>query len=207
MHQPDSNDLFFIDGEVEVRAGEGGKQTVFGYAALYGKRSREMRTAKGVKFVEEIMPGAFDNTDFSDLEARFNHKVFLAAAPTLQTGTDARGLWYSYQHDNADPDHISTLRKIQRGDIKGSSFEFTRPDNADQEISEEAGIVVRKIKRINQVFDVGPVVTPAYPQTTAFARSLDAAQNEPELPEPVPAPDPELIAQENRKRKYKALHP
>ena len=176
-------DLFFCEGEIEIRAGEGGQQTVYGYSALFGKRSRTMRTAKGIEFVEEIEPGAFDTTDFSDLEARFNHKVFLAASPTLQFGVDSRGLHYSYQHDPSDPDHVSVLRKIQRGDVKGSSFEFGRPHDNDQVITEEAGIMVRRVKRIKKVYDVGPVVTPAYPQTTAFARSLDAAMLEPELPE------------------------
>lgn len=179
------NDFHYLPQAVEVRSlpgaseGEPDKITVFGYAALVNTRSREMKTWGGKRFVEEIVPGAFDATDFSDVRCCFEHRDFIASQPTLEFGVDARGLWYRYEHDPADPDHVRVLRKIQRGDVSGSSFMFSYPDDEDQEIIRDGDLVLRKIKRIAKVYDVGPVVTPAYPATSAFARSLDVQE---ELP-------------------------
>ena len=204
MNQKDQqvmNDLHFSDASVEVRSGgDGGPVCVFGYAALFNTRSREMRTYGGKRFVEEILPGAFTKTDFGDTECRFSHQLFLAASPTLKLGVDERGLWYEYEHDPGDPDHVAVLRKIERRDVKGSSFMFDHPDEEDQIVTKEGGVILRQIKRIKKVFDVGPVVTPAYRATTAFARSLDAQQDAPDAAidantahssdEPGPTPEP-----------------
>lgn len=176
-----SRDGFYCEEPVEIRAigddveGSEGKLVVRGYAALFDVRSREMKSWRGKRFVEIIKPGAFDGCDFSDMECRFNHQRFIAATPTLKFGIDARGLWYEYEHDPADPDHVATIRKIQRGDSKGSSFMFTEPDEQDQEVALEGSVYVRSISKIRKVWDCGPVVRPAYRQTTAtaFMRSLD----------------------------------
>ena len=169
---------FFCGEKVEIRSieGDSAKVVVRGYAALFGVRSRVIKTESGQSFVEEIMPGAFDNTDFSDVQARFNHKLFLAVVPTLRYGVDERGLWYEYDHDDQDPDHVGTFRKIQRGDAKGSSFMFDEPDSESQIVTRENGMLVRKIRSFSKLWDMGPVVSPAYRQTnvTAFMRSIDA---------------------------------
>ena len=117
---------FFTDGQIEVRSAPGGKTVVYGYAARFNVRSRVLTTSKGVEFVEEIKPGAFDNTDFSDLVCYFNHegRDFLASVPNLRYGSDATGLYYEYDHDPMDPVHVSALRRKQRRDAKGSSFKL-----------------------------------------------------------------------------------
>lgn len=164
----------FCAGDVEIRSNPAGDgKIIFGYYALFNERSREMRTNKGVRFVEVIKPGAFDKTDFSDVEARFDHTRLLAAPPTLKHGRDSRGAWYSIDYDPLDPDHVSVLRKIERGDTKGSSFQFSSPGPDDQNIIDEAGIKLREIRHIPQVFEFGPVILPAYAKTSAFVRSLD----------------------------------
>lgn len=192
QHQtPASNrDGFFCDEPVEVRSlpdGVVGGCTIRGYAAVFSARSREMRTWRGKRFVEQILPGAFDGCDFGDVECRFQHQRFIAAVPTLRFGVDARGLWYEYDHDPLDPDHVAVLRKIERGDVKGSSLMFEEPDEQDQQVSREGSVTLRTITKIRKVFDVGPVVRPAYRQTTAtaFMRSLD---EQPDFSETVPDP-------------------
>lgn len=172
--------LFFTPGEVSVRSAEGRPTVIFGYAALFNERSRTITTKRGLQFTEVIAPGAFDGTDFSAVECRFNHEVFLAAEPTLEFGVDARGLWYQYEHDASDPDHTRTLRRIERREIKGSSFRFVEPSESEQELRNDSGHILRIIKKIPMVVDVGPVIRPAYKATTAFARMLETMREEAE---------------------------
>lgn len=182
-------DPFFTESEPEIRSIEGGKTIVFGYAAKFDVRSREMMTKKGVRFTESVAPGAFDGTDFSDVMCCYNHdeRQFLASDPTLKFGVDAVGLHYEYEHDPNDPVHVTALRRIQRRNAKGSSFQFP-PLPADcYEVRDMGGIKHRTIRRFPRIVEFGPVLTPAYPDTTTFARSLDDAADEPELhadPEP-----------------------
>lgn len=173
-HQNNESEPLFFAGDIEIRKSSNGEGSViFGYWAKYNQRSNEMRTDKGVKFVEIIEPGAFDRTDFSNVEARFNHENIIAAPPTLRYGFDAAGAYYEIDFDPEDPDHVSVMRKIQRRDVKGSSFEFDPPGPNDQVVTDEAGIKLRRIKHIPRVHEFGPVINPAYRQTTAFVRSLD----------------------------------
>ena len=166
-------ELFWNSEAPQIRSAEGGKQYVYGYAALFGVRSRTLYTPKGKPFVEEILPGAFDGADFSLIRCQFDHKEFVAAPPTLRYVVDARGLYYEYEHDPEDETHRTVLRRLRRNEAKGSSFIFTvLPQNI--EVTSEGNIAVHRIRKVESVYDVGPVVAPAYPQTSAFVRSLDA---------------------------------
>ena len=44
--------------------------------------------------------------------------TMLCRAPTLRIRVDNVGLYYEYQHDPLDPDHVGVLRKIQRGTLR-----------------------------------------------------------------------------------------
>jgi HK97 family phage prohead protease len=194
------SDPFFCDSTPEIRSMEGGGEKIFGYWAVFNRMSREMLTKKGVKFVEQILPGAFDNTDFSDLESRFNHADYLSSAPSLRYGVDDQGAWFEYDHDPQDPAHQAVYRRIQRREIKGSSFQFP-PLPADCfTVTDLAGVKLRTISKFPRVLEVGPVITPAYPASSAFARSLDQSQQQEDeviqqQPEPVSTEQADLLAQ------------
>lgn len=168
------NEPFFTEGVLEVRSGEGGRTVVGGYAALFNTRSRTLTTSKGQKFVEIIKPGAFDGTDFSDAVCYFDHEArdFLATVPNLRFSVDARGLHYEYDHDPEDPAHIAALRRIKRGDAKGSSFQFPALPPDCFTVEREGDMPIRSIHRFPRVVEFGPVITPAYRNTTTYARSL-----------------------------------
>jgi HK97 family phage prohead protease len=202
-------DPFFTESEIEIRSIEGGKTVVSGYAAKFNTQSRTLTTAKGVKFIESIAPGAFDGTDFSDVQCCFDHdtRQFLASEPNLRYGVDAVGLHYEYDHDEQDPEHRKALRRIQRRDAKGSSFQFPALPPDCYEVRDISGIKHRTITRFPRIVEFGPVLTPAYRDTTAFARSLDETADEPELHETPELPDPAIIAREIQLRQFKALHP
>lgn len=178
-----ASDPFFCDELPEVRSIEdGGGLRVFGYWAVFNKESRVLSTPKGTKFREKILPGAFDNTDFSDVVSMFDHRDYLASEPNLRYGVDGHGAWYEYDHDPEDPTHVTALRRIQRREAKGSSFQFP-PLPADcYDLSPMPdGVILRSVKRFPRIPEFGPVITPAYPSSTTFARSLDETIEQEEL--------------------------
>lgn len=185
MSKQIDNPVFFTDLAPEIRSAEGQPDRVFGYWAVFNRRSRTMVDKEGQRFQEVILPTAFRSTDFSDLGADFEHELFLAAPPTLRYGMDEKGAWYEYDHDPTDPDHCRMLPKIKRGDVKGSSFEFY-VRKGDYDFKEEGEMVVRYIHTIPAVRRVGPVVTPAYRDTTAIVRSYQEFQAEQTPDEPTP---------------------
>lgn len=176
-------DPFFCDEMPEIRTlEEGGGIRVFGYWAVFNRESRVLSTPKGTKFRERILPGAFAETDFSDAVSLFDHRDYLASEPNLRHGVDDHGAWYEYDHDSEDPTHVAALRRIQRREAKGSSFQFP-PLPADcYDLAPCAdGVILRTIKRFPRVLEFGPVITPAYPSTTTFARNLDETIEQEEI--------------------------
>jgi hypothetical protein len=88
---------------------------------------------------------------------------------TLRLHADDFGLHYSIDVGTSMGDQIAEL--VARGDVDGSSFSFSDAQSTDAPSPE--GLRVRSIMSIGRLFDVGPVVLPAYEATTAEARSHD----------------------------------
>jgi hypothetical protein len=163
-------------------------KTLEGYGAVFykpGDEGSEYHLATDV--VERVMPGAFAKSlaSSADISALWNHNPdFLLgkrSAGTLRLSVDARGLKYSIDYDQEDPQHQTVYRKLFRGDVKGSSFSFTvRKEN----VRREGGGFIRELLDVNLI-EVSPVWRPAYDSTTATARGLsvreehDRLQNNP----------------------------
>lgn len=127
---------------------------------------------------EEVDPHAFDNVMATnpDVRAFFNHNpdyvLGRTIAGTLQLGVDARGL--SYEINPPDTQLARDLMtSMRRKDITGSSFSFVVA--RDQWTDNEDGSITRRILEFDSLYDVGPVTFPAYPQTSAGARSLPSS--------------------------------
>lgn len=150
----------------------GKKPQIAGYAAVFNRMSQDLGG-----FKEIILPGAFDAVLRSapDVVALFNHDsnqiLGRTSAGTLELSTDAQGLWYTITPPESRKD---ILESIERGDVTGSSFAFTIPKDGDEWRSGDDGKPVRHVRTIGRLFDVGPVVSPAYADTTAAKRSLAA---------------------------------
>ena len=162
-------------GTVRVeKRNDDGPATITGYAAVF-YRAEDAGTEFELysDLAERIMPGAFDRAlgERDDVRALFNHDanhlLGRSSSGTLSLSVDERGLRYEIQVDPDDADHASVLRKIDRGDLDGSSFAFKV---TDQRFNDDA--TVREIRGV-ELFDVGPVTFPAYESTTAAARSGD----------------------------------
>lgn len=163
------------DGDLEVRA-DNNQPSLSGYAAVYNAE-----TEIAGLFREQIAPGAFssalDGTD--DVRALFNHdpNVILGrtTSGTLHLSTDKRGLRYSVDLNMEDPDAVRVHAKVKRGDVNGSSFGFRVLEEKWQEPKNRNELALRTITRA-ELFDVSPVVFPAYPQATVSARSKDKVE-------------------------------
>lgn len=160
----------------ELRAvqGEDGEQRppmIIGYAAVFNLRSELL----GGQFVEEIAPGAFDDVLTQDVRGLFNHNptYLLGRLPngTLRLSVDARGLRYEIDPPDTQTVRDLVLTPLARGDMTGSSFTMRV---SEDEWRQEGDLIVRTIRRISELRDVGPVAFPAYPDATAAQRSLDA---------------------------------
>ncbi|MBJ6145731.1 HK97 family phage prohead protease [Hymenobacter sp. BT559] len=183
---------------IEYRALDGGGQepaAFVGQAIVCGVRSSPLGFP-GFRFVEIIDAHALDGTDMSDVIGVFNHDANQLLGRTrnntltLERTADG-GLSYRIPYDAQDPDHQRVMRKIERGDVDGSSFLFRAKKDDWQEEQDAAGgsLYVRTVLEIETLYDVCPVTSPAYPDATAAKRSHDAYQQEHPTPPTGSCPD------------------
>ena len=151
------------------------RQWIVGYAAKFGVDSLDMGD-----FVERLDPAAFDIVKGRDkpLETRalWNHDANfpLARYPqTLSLKVDEVGLRYEFPvPDTTYGRDIAS--NIAHGIVKGSSFSFVIAKGGETWSSEE-GRSVRTVTKIAELYDVGPVTYPAYPDSgvTVAKRSYE----------------------------------
>lgn len=195
----------------ELRAEENPEsRRVSGYAAVFNSESEDLGG-----FTEVIEPGAFrDALLTSDVRALFNHNPSMilgrTSAGTLKLTEDERGLHYEFDAPNTTAGN-DLLVSLRRGDVKESSFAFVvaKEDQDWEEVRSANGErrFRRKIKKMKRVDDISPVTYPAYQETTAALRSLDAFKAETVPPTESQTPDDEteifkrlLLALEAKKR-------
>jgi len=154
---------------VEIRDDSDGPKLT-GYAALYDSESVTLPGG----FTEVLQRGCFDDVlkdPNTDCIACFNHDPSLImgrqSAGTLKLSTDDRGLRYTvYPVPESRSD---VLEAIRLKNVVGSSFAFTvNPDDETYERSDDGAR--RIVKRCSGLYDVCPVVSPAYPETSAAVR-------------------------------------
>jgi HK97 family phage prohead protease len=187
-------DISFEDApeaELVVEERAGGKTVITGYAAVYDRLSLELPG----NFRERIMPGAFDKVlarqrGKQDVVAVFNHdnNIVLGrtSSGTLELSSDAKGLRYEVTPPATRSDIVEL---IARRDVRGSSFAFTVGTGGDAWSSDDKGSI-RSVREVSGLFDVGPVVNPAYPDSSVQAalRSYEAWMETQNVKEIVKAP-------------------
>lgn len=164
---------FTVDG-LKVEKRDDGSRKITGHAAVFNQLSHDLGG-----FREQISPGAFAKAiESDDVRALFNHdpNVILGRnlAGTLRLAEDARGL--AIEIDPPDTQAARDLMvSMERGDVTQMSFAFSvRPGGQDWADDDE-GRVIRTLKDL-RLYDVSPVVYPAYPQTDVAVRELRAWQ-------------------------------
>ena len=177
--------------ELVVESRSDGRAAIIGYAAVYNRLSLDLGG-----FKEEILPGAFDrilSKRGKDVVALFNHDSNIVlgrtSSGTLELSSDDKGLRYVVTPPVSRAD---VLELIQRRDVRGSSFAFTVDSKNESFRTGEDGKAVRQIREVSGLYDVGPVLVPAYPATSA---SVAMRSYEAWLASQQPAVEPEAVAE------------
>lgn len=182
---------FVEDDELIVETRANGQAAIVGYAAVYNRLSLDLGG-----FREEILPGAFDKIlsrqrGKADVVALFNHDSNIVlgrtSSGTLELSSDEKGLRYVVTPPASRAD---ILELIARRDVSGSSFAFTVGKDGEAFRTAEDGKAIRQIREVKGLYDVGPVLTPAYPASSSSVamRSYEAwlaEQQEEESPQAV----------------------
>lgn len=168
---PEKRFLAHEIAEIRVKRAENGSKTLVGYAAKFDKLSQDLGG-----FVEKIDPRAFDRcVKRCDVRGLKNHDMNMllgrTKSGTMQLTIDDEGLRY----DIALPETQvarDLVTEIERGDIDGSSFSFMlEPDGGDS-WDDSTSPPTRTLLSVRDLFDVGPVASPAYLDTTTGVRAF-----------------------------------
>ena len=158
------------------------KEYIRGYFSVYNK---DYPMWDG--YIERIAPGAFDNTDISDVVCLFNHDDDMLLGRmtngkgTLSIGYDERGGYFEVEKNETTASK-DVYENIRLGNVQGCSFAFTV---ASEEIERNAdGSTIVTITGVKKLYDVGPVVNPAYKDTEVEAAQRSMEKRMPKV-EPV----------------------
>lgn len=177
--------------DLRIREAAGGRQsrTIEGYALKFGVRSRLLCDWWDY-YYEQLEPGCVtrEMLDRQDIKLTMFHdrQLILArsnkGAGTLNYEVDAVGVrfWAEMPH-TVDGD--KALELVGRGDIAGCSFCYST-DETDSEnavsyerLKEKAedgsDILLRHVKRIDNVYDFTLAADPAFEQTTVSRREVE----------------------------------
>lgn len=161
----------FAADEFRIETRDDGVRHLIGHAAVFNSLSEDLGG-----FREQIAPGAFaDAINSDDVRALFNHDAnFILGrnrAKTLTLAEDSRGLAIDILLPDTQTVRDLVLAPIERGDVSQMSFGFSvRPGGQDWAKDDE-GRVIRTLKKL-RLYDVSPVVYPAYPETDVAVRSF-----------------------------------
>lgn len=160
--------------EAEVRA-VADSRIIEGYGIVFNSLSRDLGGFKEV-ILPEAVEGILEQSDIiSVLDHNINRGVLarsINGSGSLQLTKDAKGVKYSFVAPSFDLGN-EVLEGIKRGDIRGSSFAFKVNDSGQKWEKRSDGTYVRTITKFERIFDMSPVYTGAYQDTTVAVRSFD----------------------------------
>lgn len=162
-----------------IKRSDDNSRLVEGTAIVFSSDSQDMG------FIERILPTAIseDTIKRSDIFAYLNHdpnRGVLARSRygkgSLQLDLQEDGLHYRFEAP-LTPLGDELLSYLTRGEITTSSFAFSLPkEGGDRWYRSEDGVLHRDILKIERLYDVSPVFTPAYEATSVSRRKLDEIQ-------------------------------
>lgn len=152
---------------MEVRKVEGEPTKIIGYAVRWDQLSHPIYGM----FQERFKRGAFAASLINpDVYAAWQHdaREILGRTPgTLLVAEDDIGLRYEITPPSWAEKYVET---IERGDVRGSSFIFRSTKEEWDETNED--MPIRSVIEA-ELYEVSPVTSPAYPQSTVGVRSAE----------------------------------
>lgn len=169
------------DFNVELRKDDGAdsdKMVIEGYAAVFDSETLIGDRAWG--FYESIDKRAFEGADMKDVPLKYNHSdavPILARTrnKSLTLSVDDKGLFIRAELLNTQ-DGRDMYERIKAGLVDKMSFAFTVKEDDVRYNKENDEPPHRKILRFDRIFDVSVVDTPAYDDTSIYARSRERAE-------------------------------
>lgn len=169
---------------VQWREAQSGNALIFeGHAAVFDERSEVLYDMWG-PFREILRPGAFaeviaanqrgdEDTKFLGINHDRNQPLARVGNQTLELEEDDVGLLV--RATLAATRYAQDLRVLlESRTVHQMSFTFTvAPDGATWRYDYDNDGDLREVTNVARLFDVSPVVYPAYPQTDAGLRALD----------------------------------
>lgn len=163
----------------EVRAeNDNGESIIEGRPIVYGSRTL-IRGFWGDEWEEEIVAGALNKTDLTDVRFLVNHdmnRIPLARSrrnngnSTMQLFTDDEGMRIRVRLDTENNAEARALYSaVSRGDISGMSFCFSVAGEEWENL--DGDMPLRRITEIASVVEVSAVTFPAYQSTEIHVRS------------------------------------
>jgi HK97 family phage prohead protease len=179
------------EAELVVETRSNGREVIRGLAIPYNRLSVDLGG-----FRERILPGAFDKIlnrqrGKREIVSYFNHDpnwlLGREMAGTLEITSDERGISYIVEPPDTSAGR-DVLALVRSKNLRGSSFAFTVAQRGGERFTtDETGKAIREVVEASGLYEMGPVVTPAYSSTSVAVamRSYEAwlaAQSE--QPEP-----------------------
>jgi len=166
------------DTELRSLSVDGDEQRyVEGYGIIW---DRETEIYSG--YYEKINKNAFDKSLAKNKEIKsyinHSHEQVLSttkSTPALQLEVREKGLWFK----SPIPDTTygrDLMELLRRGTIRGASFMFSINKNGETIRKDDKGFHREIVDA--ELFEIGPVLNPAYPQTKVGLRSIEDVVNE-----------------------------
>ena len=160
----------------ETEGGQG--KTLSGLAIPYNSPS-VLIDEDDAQFVEVILPGAFDETindSAAEIMMLYSHDweapLARRSAGRLDIRSEQDGVYFTA----TPPDTTRTqdlVKDISAGNMQGVSFGFVATEDRWSKTPE--GVPLREVVR-GILYEISPVVNPAYPDTAIASRSLKLFQ-------------------------------
>lgn len=149
-----------------------------GYAVVFDSETFLGSEERG--YYEVIDRNAIDSSALKDVPLKYNHSnenYILARTRnnSLQLNIDDKGLFIHAELQPNVQQHRDVYNMVQSGLLDKMSFAFVVKEH---EIDRSGKFPRRIIKKIDKLFDVSIVDTPAYDATSIQARSLDLVEAE-----------------------------
>ncbi len=156
------------------------ERIIEGYAIIFNQLSEDLGGFREMIMSEAVTEELINNSDIYYLYNHCDNSTPLARSNhgqgSLELTIDNKGLKYRFNCLNTE-----FYELVKRGDLSKSSFAFSLPKDGSGEIWEKSSEYnyIRKITKIEQLFDCSAVLVPAYSQTELYARNLNKKEIDP----------------------------